>query len=229
MATATIISVLNVLSGAVAFLISYYAYKNNRLVGSVLLRYISMGFLLLGFGLFLQAATERIVSVTAIEAARVRDLSLVAFLVYTAIQLLAYSIFAWGYGLTFFSRPPAKDTEGAAATALPALVMAATNPITRKILEGIVVVLAIYLASQAAIVVLLLLIVFHGVRVFSQTKSNLSLMVLFGFVLIFVAHVLILLAGLTLGATLNLIGNTVEFCGFVSLLFFLYWSGRVVR
>jgi len=36
--TATIISVLNVLSGAVALLISYYAYKNNRLVGSILLR-----------------------------------------------------------------------------------------------------------------------------------------------------------------------------------------------
>jgi len=224
--TATIISVLNVLSGAVALLISYYAYKNNRLIGSVLLRYISLGFLLLGFSLFLQAATERIVSVTAIEAAKIRDLSLVAFLLYTAIQLIAYAIFAWGYGLTFFSRSPAKAAEGAA---LPALVMAATNAVSRKLLEGIVFVLAVYLASQAAIVLLLLLIVFHGVRVFSQTHSNLSLMVLFGFVLIFVAHVLILLAGLTLGATLNLIGNTVEFCGFVSLLFFLYWSGRVVQ
>jgi hypothetical protein len=78
-------------------------------------------------------------------------------------------------------------------------------------------------------VVLLFLIVFQGVRVFSHTHSNLSLMVLFGFALIFVGHVIMLVAALTLGATINLVGNTIEFCGFVSLLFFLYWSGRVVR
>ena len=79
-----------------------------------------------------------------------------------------------------------------------------------------------------AIVVLLFLIVYHGLRVFSHTKSNLSLMVLFGFALIFVAHIITLTAALTAGANLNLVGSTIEFCGFVSLLFFLYWSARVV-
>ncbi len=221
MPTATIISVLNLLSGAVALLISYYAYKNNRLVGSILLRYISVGFLLLGLSLFLQAGTETIVSVTAIDALRVRGIQVVAFLLYTALQLIAYGVFAWGYGLSFLSRATSKSAT------IPA-VLASTSAVTKKLLEGIVFILAIYLASQAAIVVLLFLIVYHGVRVFTHTQSNLALMVLFGFALIFLAHVIILVAALTLGATLNLVGNTIEFCGFLSLLFFLYWSGRVV-
>lgn len=221
MPTATIISVLNVLSGAVALLISYYAYKNNRLVGSILLRYISFGFLLLGVGLFLQAGTETIVRATAIDALRVRGVELVAFLIYTALQLLAYGLFAWGYGLSFFSRATAK------AGAIPG-VLVGTNAVTKKLLEYIVLVLAIYIASQAAIVVLLFLIVYHGVRIFAHTKSNLSLMVLFGFALIFFAHVLMLTAAIAVDNNVFLVGNTVEVCGFVSLLFFLIWSGRGV-
>jgi hypothetical protein len=220
--TATIISVLNVLSGAVALLISYYAYKNNRLVGSILLRYISVGFLLLGIGLFLQAGTENIVAATAIDELRVRGVQLVAFLVYTALQLIAYGVFAWGYGLSFLSRATSKSA------AVPA-VLATTATVTKRLLDAIVFVLAIYLASQAAIVVLLFLIVFQGVRVFSHTHSNLSLMVLFGFALIFMGHVLMLTSALDLSGTIYLVGNTIEFCGFVSLLFFLFWSGRVVQ
>jgi hypothetical protein len=221
--TATIISGLNVLSGAVALLISYYAYKNNRLVGSILLRYISVGFLLLGVSLFLQAGTENLVNITAIEALRKRGIELVAFLLYTTLQLIAYGVFAWGYGLSFFSRGTSKSP------AIPAILATTASTVTRRLIELTVLVLAVFLASQVAIVVLLFLIVFQGVRVFTHTHSNLSLMVLFGFVLIFVAHVIMLVAALTLGATINLVGNTIEFCGFVSLVFFLYWSGRVVR
>ncbi len=222
MPAAAIISLLNLLSGAVALLISYYAYKANKLVGSILLRYISAGFLLLGVSLFLQAGTETVVSATAIDALKVRDISLVVFLVYTALQLIAYAIFAWGYGLSFFSRGTSKGTT------VP-LALATTGTLAKKLLAAGVFVLAIYIASQAAIVVLLLLIVYHGVKVFTHTQSNLSLMVLFGFALIFVAHLFMLAAAVTLGSTIYLVGNTIEFCGFVSLLFFLYWSGRVVK
>jgi hypothetical protein len=221
--TATVISALNLLSGAVALLISYYAYKNNKLVGSILLRYISIGFFLLGISLFLQAGTETIVGATAVQALKVRGAELAEFLIYTALQLVAYGVFAWGYGLSFFSRATSSST------AVPAVLATASSTITRRILEIIVLILAVYIASQAAIVLLLFLIVFQGVRVFSHTKSNLALMVLFGFALIFVGHVLMLTSALNLDATIYLVGNTIEFCGFVSLLFFLFWSGRVVK
>ena len=222
MSDAGAVSLLNLLSGVVALLISYYAYRNNKLVDSIPLRYISAGFLLLGVSLFLQAGTENLASTTAIEALRVRGVELVAFLLYTALQLIAYGVFAWGYALSFLSR------TSSSAGSIPA-VIATASTVTRKTLEGIVLVLAIYLASQAAIVVLLSLIVFHAARVFSRTQSNLALMVLFGFALILAAHVIMLAAALTLAGTAYLVGNTIEFCGFVSLLFFLFWSGRVVR
>jgi hypothetical protein len=221
--TATIISVLNLLSGIVALLISYYAYKNNRLVGSILLRYISVGFLILGIGLFLQAGTENILGLTAVQAAKVRGAELVAYLIYTALQLLAYGIFAWGYGLSAFSRGKTP------ATVVPALLAAATTTITRRLLDVIVFILAVYIASQAGIVVLLFIIVFQAVRVFSHSQSNLALMVLFGFALIFVGHLLMLGAIVALDSTVFLVGNTIEFCGFLALLFFLIWSGRVVK
>jgi hypothetical protein len=223
--TVTIIAVLNLLSGLVALLISYYAYKNNRLVGSILLKYISVGFLLLGIGLLMQAGTENIIHVTAIQALKVRGIELVAFLVYTALQLLAYGVFAWGYGLSAFSRAKAPTTTAA----LPAALATAAASITRKLLDLIVLILAVYVASQAGIVILLLVIVFQGFRVFSQSHSNLALMVLFGFVLIFIGHLLMLGAELALSSTVFLVGNTIEFCGFVALLFFLIWSGRVVK
>jgi len=219
--TAPIISVLNLLSGIVALLVSYYAYKNNKLVGSILLRYISVGFLLLGVSLFLQAATESAVSATAIEAIKVRDAEILAFLLYTALQLVAYAVFAWGYGLSLFSHRTMMSA--------PVPVVLATSSLAKRIIEGMVFVLAIYEASQLAIIVLLLLIVYQGILNFQHTKSSLSLMVLSGFSLIFLAHLLMLGAVLTLGSTAFLIGNTIEFCGFLSLLFFLYWSGRVVK
>jgi hypothetical protein len=220
--TATIISVLNLLSGIVALLISYYAYKNNRLVGSILLRYISVGFLILGIGLFLQAGTENIIGVTAVQAAKVRGTQLVAYLVYNALQLLAYGVFAWGYGLSAFSR-------GKTPAAVVPAVFAAASAITRRLLDVIVFILVVYVASQVGIVILLFVIVFQAVRVFSHSQSNLALMVLFGFALIFFGHLLMLGAIVALDSTIFLVGNTIEFCGFLALLFFLIWSGRVVK
>jgi hypothetical protein len=221
--TATIISVLNLLSGVVALLISYYAYKNNRLVGSILLRYISVGFLILGIGLFLQAGTETIIGLTAVQAAKVRGDELLAYLVYNALQLLAYGVFAWGYGLSAFSRGKSP------AAVVPAVFATAASALTRRLLDVIVFILVVYVASQVGIVILLFVIVFQAVRVFSHSQSNLALMVLFGFALIFFGHLLMLGAIVALDSTIFLVGNTIEFCGFLALLFFLIWSGRVVK
>ncbi len=230
MASASVISVLNILSGVVALLVSYYAYKNNKIVGNNLLRYISIGFLLLGLSLLLEAGTENLVRITPVDAVRVRGAELGAYLIYTAVQFVAYLVFAWGYVLSSLRRPDGRAPTDAPATtpavgASPALV----GVLAVKAIAVATFVLTIYLVSQLAIVILLLFITYHGVLVFTRTKSNLSLMVLFGFVLIFAAHILLFGAGVFTSAGLQVIGDTIQFCGFVALLFFLYWSGRVVR
>jgi hypothetical protein len=227
---ANVVSVFNILSGAVALLVSYYAYKSNRIVGNNLLRYISIGFLLLGISLFLEAGTENLARITPVDAVRVRGAELGAFLVYTSLQFVAYLVFAWGYVLSSLRRPdsqaPAEAPPTTPATgAGPALIGA----LAVRAVAVATFILTIYLVSQLAIVILLLFIVYHGVLVFSKTKSNLALMVLFGFILIFVAHVLLFSSAIFTSGGLLLIGDTIQFCGFVALLFFLYWSGRVVR
>jgi hypothetical protein len=220
LANVAIIALLNLLSGVVAFLISYYAYKNNRLVGSILLRYISVGFLLLGVSLVLQAGTERVVGLTPVEAFRTRGLEFIIFLVYTALQLIAYGVFAWGYGLSAFVRKQAP-----AGAAVPSLVLSSPA----KILASALLTLAIYIASQIGVIILLMIIVAQGVRVFSHSKSNLAFMVMFGFALIFGGHLLMLGGVLASEGSVFLIGTTIEFCGFLGLLFFLVWSGRIVK
>lgn len=219
MANVGLIALLNLLSGLVAFLISYYAYKNNKLVGSILLQYISAGFLLLGASLVLQAGTERIAGVTPVEAFRAPGIEFAIFLVYTTFQVVAYGVFAWGYGLSAFVR------KQAPAGAVPSLMLA--NP--GKLLSAAVLTVAISIVSQIAVIVLLLLIVAQGIRIYSHSKSNLALMVLFGFALIFGGHLLMLSGVLATSGTVFLVGTTIEFCGFLGLLFFLVWSSRVVK
>lgn len=220
MANSEITSLLDLFSGVVALLISYYAYKNNKLVGSILLRYISAGFLLLGVSLFLQAGTDRLIGMTAVEAVNGRGVEIVLYLLYTALQLVAYGVFAWGYGLSVFAR-----NRSAAQAPVP---LAAAGLVTKGVAYAVLV-LAVYIASQVGTIFLLFLIVVQGVRVFTHSKSNLALMVLFGFSLIFAGHLLMLGGVVSTSSQVFLVGNTIEFCGFLSLLFFLVWSGRVVK
>jgi hypothetical protein len=228
--SANVESIFNLLSGAVALLVSYYAYKNNKIVGNNLLRYISIGFLLLGLSLFLEAGTQNLVKLTPVDAVKVRGEELGAYLIYTAMQFVAYLVITWGYVLNTLRRPdsggsidsPSATPTGVAGTALG--FMMAVRPV---VLATFVV--TIYLISQLATVILLLFIVYHGVVVFSRTKSNVALMVLFGFMLIFVAHILLFSSAIFTSSGLLVIGDSIQFCGFAALLFFLYWSGRVVR
>lgn len=224
MASGGIVPLFNILSGAVALLVSYYAYKNNRLIGSPLLKYISIGFLLLGLGLILEAGTETIGGLSLVDAIGLRELGVLEFLISTALQLIAYAIFAWGYGLSAI-----RKNEGAQSPIPAAIAPALLAVLPRRLIDFVMLILGIFLASQVGIIALLFFIVYQGLMVFSRTKSNLSLMVLFGFTLIFIGHLLLFFSAIYLSAVVLLIGDTIQFCGFLSLLFFLFWSGRVVR
>ena len=184
MAAAPIISLLNLLSGVVALAISYYAYKNNKLVGSILLRYISVGFLLLGIrvcscrrdGDPLEAdRSERIPHAQGLE------------LILPHLHAApADSLRGLRVGIR---AQRVSEEAGALTRAVRALigVLALGRSLARAVL-----VLAVYVASQVADHRAASSHIIQGVRVFSHSKSNLALMVLFGFSLIFVGHLLML-------------------------------------
>lgn len=220
---AAINAILNLLSASVAFLVSYYAYSTNRLVGNNLLRYISAGFLLLGVGLFAESLTQGLLGLTPVDIVRFHGLELLGFVIFIVLQVIAYGVFAWGYALSAFGRQ--RQAESAAVTVAAAALPA--SALEKTLLELFIWSSDIFLVAQLVIVLLMVFVVVQGLFVYSRNKNPLALTVFFGFVLIFIAHVALFTSVVVLSEPLYLAGTFVQFLGFLSLLFFLYRSGRI--
>jgi len=205
---------LNIMSALVALLTSYYAYRANRFVSSSVLWAISIGFMLLGFGLVVDAGTSlisgrtlvEITGRTAGESFSDRVLTLFASLTYLTLQMVAYLIIAIRYGRSTYGHQ--------LSTAAPAAVVAST----------LVSLYAYSILSYFVTLILLALIVFQGLLLRSGRAGRVSGMVLLAFILIFAAHCVLLVSVLVLGPGLFLIGTAVQFLGFLSLLIFVVRS-----
>lgn len=196
---------LDILSAVVALLTSYYALRFNRLVGNSVLAAISIGFMLLGIGLVVDASTSLLTGRVLVEFPADRAIVLLASFTYLTIQMVAYLIIALGYGRAVFG--------GVAAAAAPAILVGwAANLYDFSIL------------SYFVALILLAFVVFQGFLLGSGRRSRMSTIVLLGFGLMFVAHAILLLSVLTLGTFLFLVGTGVQFLGFVSLLVFVVRS-----
>lgn len=210
-----LIFILNILSGVVAFLTSYYAYRFNRLADSPLLRSISVGFMLLGVGLFAEAATSVSLGQTLIDILLSRVLALIETFTYLTVQMVAYVVFAVGYGYLAFGR------SGKVVVASAVLVVA---PRVVGVVAGLY---NFAIVSYFVVLLLLGFIVFQGVLIHAKARSGFSLLVLLAFALILVAHVVLLASVVALAGLWFLIGDVVQFVGFLTLLVFLLRSGRV--
>jgi hypothetical protein len=209
-----IIFVLNVLSAFVAFLTSYFAYRFDRMTNNPLLKAITLGFMLLGVGLLMEAGTSVLLGQTLVEIIVSRYLAVIATFAYLAIQMLAYVVFAVGYGYLAFGR------SGQVAAGITILAVA----------PRVIDLTGLYrfaVASYFVVLVLLAFIVFQGVLTHSKARTRFSLLVLSAFVLLLAAHVLLLVSIVDLSGAIFFLGTAVQFLGFISLLVFLLRSGRV--
>jgi hypothetical protein len=197
---------LNILSAFVALLTSYYAYKVNRLVSNSLIRVISIGFMLLGIGLIVDAGTSLISGRTLVDSFSDRVLTLLASLSYLTIQMVAYLVIAVGY---------ARAAYGGQAKAAAPVVLAGS---------AMVGLYGYSLLSYFVTFLLLAFIVFQGLLLRSGEKTKFSGAVMLAFLLILAAHFILLLSVLVLGTGLFVIGTAVQFAGFLSLLLFVLRS-----
>ena len=205
---------LNIMSALVALLTSYYAYKANRFVSSSVLWAISIGFMLLGIGLVIDAGTSLISGRTLVditgrtagESYSDRVLTLLASLTYLTLQMVAYLVIGIGYARSTYGRQ--------LSTAAPAAVVGAT----------LVSLYTFSILSYFVTLILLAFIVFQALLLRSGRGGRLSWMVLIAFLLIFAAHCVLLVSVLVLGPGLFLIGTAVQFLGFLSLLIFVVRS-----
>jgi hypothetical protein len=197
---------LNLLSAIVALLTSYYAYRVSRLVDNSILRAISVGFMLLGVGLVVDAGTSLISGRLLVEFPADRALVLFASFTYLTVQMVAYLVIALGY---------ARATYGSSATAAAPVVLAGA---AAQGLYGFSVL------SYFVVLILLAFVVFQGFLLRAGTRGRFSGTVLLAFGLIFLAHFFLLLSVLTIGTGLYLVGIAVQFLGFLSLLVFVVRS-----
>jgi len=197
---------LNILSALVALMTSYYAYKVHRLIPNSLLWAISIGFMFLGVGLAVDAGTSLVSGRTLVQSLSDRVLTILASLTYLTIQMVAYLIIAVGYARVAYG----SQMKVAAPVVLAGSAIAGLYRYS--------------LLSYFVVLILLAFIVFQGLLLRSGEKKGLSGMVLLAFILIFVAHLLLLISVLTLGSGLFLIGTVAQFFGFLSLLVFVLRS-----
>jgi hypothetical protein len=197
---------LNFLSAVVALLTSYYSYRVNRLVENPVLGAISIGFMLLGIGLAVEAGTSLLAGATLVEIVAARLLVLLASYAYLTIQMIAYLIIAVGYArATYAGRPKSFVPVAVAGTVALDLFRYS-------------------LLSYFVALILLAFVVFQGFLLRSREKDRFSAIVLLAFVLVLVAHLLLLVSVIQLGSNLFLIGTLVQFLGFLSLLVFVVRS-----
>jgi hypothetical protein len=209
-------ALLNLASGAVALLISYYAFRFNRLLENNVLRFVSFGFMMLGIGLLVEALTRIFVTATLKTIVSPNLLLTLASGIYLFLQVAAYFVFAWGYALGAYTQ-----TRVSGALLLGGL--AKYQKLRRYYLAGFMV----NLVAQLLSVIFLAFVVFQGVLVYSRSHNRLSLMVLLGFTLIFAAHLVMLASILVVSGLLLAVGSVIRFAGFASMLVFLIRSGRV--
>ena len=192
---------LNILSALVALLTSYYAYRFNKIVGSSVLAAISIGFMLLGIGLAVDAGTSLLTGRLLVDFPVDRLITLLASFTYLTVQVVAYLVIAVGYG---------RAAYGAGAKALAPVVLVGWA----ASLHGFTV-LSYFIA-----LVLLAFVVFQGILLRTGKMGGMSIAVHLAFGLILVAHLVLLVSVLTVGAQLFLLGTRVQFLGFLSLLVF---------
>jgi hypothetical protein len=217
-----LVILFDLLSGIIALLVSYYAFQARRWIESSVLSAISFGFMLLGAALLVEVVTTLSLGITVAEAARGRTFELLENLAYLILQVVALAIIAVGYARTTYGTSlPAAASSGFVVYA----AAAASRPAR---LVGLALTLYyLFLGLEFVILLVLIFIIFQGFLIYTKNRDNSSLLVLLGFALIFVAHLVVLSSILNISGIQYLVAAAVQFLGFLSLLTFAVRSGRI--
>lgn len=217
--TLAIVAAFDLVSGIIALLVSYYAFRARRFIRSGVLSALSFGFMLLGAALLVEVVTNLSLGLTAADASRLRTFDLLENLAYLVLQLVAFMTIAVSYARTAYG------DGGLSMGALAALAVANTRPAR---LVGLALVLYyLFLGLEFAVLLALIFIIFQGFLVYTRSRESSSLLVMLAFALMFVGHAVVLRSILDISSVEYLLAAAIQFLGFLSLLAFVVRSGRV--
>ncbi len=211
-------SVLQLLSGLVALLVSYYAFRYGRVATSSFLRLLSLGFMLLGLGLLAQGS---VLTLYLFNIGKISDrvnLTYDATALYLVLQVIAYLLIGLGYARRMHASPSSEPKPSVPAAALVAMATTTVIPLLRT---------RLFEFSELVIIILVAFIAFQALLVYSENRTRFPLLILTAFILICVAHIGSLLSAVLASGALYLVGGLMQLAGFLALLYFVIRSGRV--
>jgi hypothetical protein len=217
--------IFDLMSGVVALLVSYYAFRYTKLLENSTLKFISLGFIMLGIGLLIEAIIFSLVVFNIGHLTNIRIFALGTAALYDILQIGAYFLFAFGYLRSAFakSRPKIESAGTAALLTLPIAI----SPGTERVRAMLHLTRAVFAISEIFSVIFLAVVVFVGLLSYSETRHRFSLFVLTSFVLILAAQVFELWTALSVSVGLDFVGSAIQFAGFLTLLLFLLWRNKI--
>ncbi|HID16791.1 TPA: hypothetical protein EYP26_00695 [Candidatus Bathyarchaeota archaeon] len=181
---------MEVADGIIALAIGYFAFKGFRAVKERVFLYIHFSFTLLGVGFLAHGLTTGVASARPVRFAI--PLLNFGYLVYFIAELIAYSLL-----ISAYLQQTKSLASSLSSSALPFLI--AYNPVS----EVVIFCLTAFITAQCAVN-------------YSVKRKGAPLLVLIGFALITLSHVLFPLAGAV--KALFLAAHTLQLIGFVLLL-----------
>ncbi|MDG6904182.1 MAG: hypothetical protein JRN20_00180 [Nitrososphaerota archaeon] len=216
----------DIMSGIVALLVSYYSFRYTRLIENSVLKFISLGFIMLGIGLLVEACVFSLVVFNVGDLTTVRIFALGTAALYYILQMGAYFLFAVGYLRSALAGSKVK-IEAAGTVAAGFLLPIINSPGGNRVRAMFHLTRTIFVVTEIFSVVFLAVVVFVGLLSYSETRHRFSLLVLASFVLILAAQAFELWTAISISVRLDFVSSAVQFAGFLSLLIFLLWRNKI--
>ncbi len=213
----------DLMSGVVALLVSYYSFRYSRLLENSTLKFISIGFVMLGVGLLIEASVFSLIVFNVGDLTTDRIFALATAALYEILQLGAFFVFAFGYLRSAFASRSRTASTALAMLAFPAI----TSTGSARLREMFSFVRQIWAISEIFSVIFVAIVVLVGLLGYSETRHRFSLFVMMSFFLILCAQVFDLWTALSISVRLDVAGSIIQLAGFLTLLIFLVWRGKI--
>ncbi len=216
---------LDVMSGIVALLVSSYAYRYNKLLANSTLKFIGVGFIMLGVGLLIEAWAYSFVVFGVGDLSTDRAFAIITSAMYELLQMGAFFVLALGYIRSAFPSQKFSSLDASALSALVIPIVTTTGP--GRLRDMLHFARLIWEVAEILSIVFLAIVIVVGFLGYSETRHRFSLLVILSFILILAAQAFDLWTVISISVRLDVVSSVVQFAGFLMLLVFIIWRGRI--
>lgn len=180
---------------------------------------------MLGVGLLIEAWAYSFAVFGIGDLSSDRAFALITSAMYELLQMGAFFVLALGYLRSAFSSRKANSLNASALTALVIPIVTSTG--SDRLREMLHFAREIWVVAEILSIVFLAIVVLVGFLGYSETRHRFSLFIILSFILILAAQAFDLWTVISISVRLDVLGSIVQFAGFLTLLAFLIWRGKI--